>query len=246
MNVRRTCGVGGASEHEYGGYAGAGDLLASAGFRQAAKIKIRPGAFVFMAEESMAAMRLRGITNDLRAPVAGRVSAWIGQSSLSVSIPAAEVGDLRFPAVDARARLASRLAGPLRKRPKPGLGTARTSQPARKRAFCMTPHTVVEIGFRDLLPVVPERLSRDMDTGQNYRFHASFNARAWDEKYAGPTLVVARNRESLNVPETRHGSSCQTLQEVLDCGNCSILTNGQQTSYRSRVEEPFGQTEKSL
>lgn len=194
----------------------------------------------------MAAMRLRGITNDLPAPNAGRVRAWIGQSSLTVSITAAEVGDLRFPAVGARARLASRLAGPLRKSPMPGLGTARSSQPARKRAFCMTPHTVVEIGFTDLLPVVPERLSRDMDTGQNYRFPGSFNARAWDEKSAGPTFVVARTRESLNVPETRHGSSCRTLQEVLDCGNCSILTNGQQTSYRSRVQEPFGRTEKSL
>jgi hypothetical protein len=219
-------------------------LLASAGFGQAAKFKIQPRVFVLKAVESMMLMRLRGITNDLPEPVAGRVRAWIGESSLTVSITAAEGMDCASPVSVPGPGWPADLRVPFEKAKGRGLGTARSSQPVHKWAFSLTPHTVVDIGFTDLLPVVPERLSRHMNAAQNYRLRT--NAKACHERYAGPTLVVARNRESLNVPETRHGSSCPALPEVPDCSNCSILTNGQQTSYRSRVEEPFGRTEKSL
>jgi hypothetical protein len=203
-------------------------LLASAGFGQAAKVKIQPRVLLFKAEESMAPMRLRGITNDLPALVAGRVNAWIGQRSLTVSITAPEVRNCAYRLSVPAPGWPTDLRGPFEKAKSRALGTPRSSQPARKWAFSMTSHTIVDIRFTDLLPVVPERLSRDMNTAQNYRLHTSCNAKAWDERCARPTLAITRNREFLKVLKTRYGSHCQVLQEVLDSGNRGILITGEQ------------------
>jgi len=43
-------------------------------------------------------------------------------------------------------------------------------------------------------------------------FNTSINARAWNEKYLWPKVVVATNREFLEPLEARHGSRCQTFR----------------------------------
>ncbi len=137
--------------------------------RQTITMALKPTPFVHRTAEGPARrIDLRTVARDKPEPVDGTLSIRFGDTSQTRGVKASDFVDGAYPLLvpepSAPAELHVTFETSLPKR----LECRCAIAPARKWTFYMTPHTHYDIGYTHPQDEVIERLSRDMDTAQQY------------------------------------------------------------------------------